>query len=76
MPAEHIPLPEEDAPCLYEEGSVFNVLNLSLVTFLVLLGLSMVAPILPTYAESFQVSYTLVGMVVSSFAVTRMALET
>jgi MFS family permease len=60
---------------LYEEGSVFNVLNLSLVTFLVLLGLSMVAPILPTYAESFQVSYTLVGMVVSSFAVTRMALD-
>jgi DHA1 family multidrug resistance protein-like MFS transporter len=35
----------------------------------------MVAPILPTYAESFQVSYTLVGFVVSSFAVTRMALD-
>ena len=51
------------------------VLNLSLVTFLILLGLSMVAPILPTYAESFQVSYTLVGFVVSSFAVTRMFLD-
>jgi len=35
----------------------------------------MVAPILPTYAESFQVSYTLVGFVVSSFAVTRMILD-
>jgi len=35
----------------------------------------MVAPILPTYAESFQVSYTLVGFVVSSFAVTRMVLD-
>jgi len=54
---------------------VITVLNLSLVTFLVLLGLSMVAPILPTYAESFQVSYTLVGFVVSSFAVTRMVLD-
>ncbi|MFW9769472.1 MAG: MFS transporter [Candidatus Thorarchaeota archaeon] len=57
------------------EGSVTTVLNLSLVTFLILLGLSMVAPILPTYAESFQVSYTLVGFVVSSFAVTRMILD-
>lgn len=57
------------------EGSVVAVLNLSLVTLLVLLGLSMVAPILPTYAESFQVSYTLVGFVVSSFAVTRMFLD-
>ncbi len=54
---------------------MYTVLNLSLVTFLVLLGLSMVAPILPTYAESFQVSYTLVGFVVSSFAVTRMLLD-
>lgn len=57
------------------EGSVFTVLNLSLVTFFVLLGLSMVAPILPAYAESFQVSYTLVGFVISSFAVTRMFLD-
>lgn len=57
------------------EGNLLTVLNLSLVTFLVLLGLSMVAPILPTYAESFQVSYTLVGFVVSSFAITRMVLD-
>jgi DHA1 family multidrug resistance protein-like MFS transporter len=52
-----------------------TVLNLSVVTFLVLLGLSMVAPILPGYAESFQVSYALVGFVISSFAVTRMILD-
>ena len=54
---------------------MITVFNLSLVTFLILLGLSMVAPILPTYAESFQVSYTLVGFVVSAFAVTRMVLD-
>ncbi len=57
------------------EGNLLTVLNLSLVTFLVLLGLSMVSPILPTYAENFQVSYTLVGFVVSAFAITRMLLD-
>ncbi|MBN2230679.1 MAG: MFS transporter [Candidatus Thorarchaeota archaeon] len=56
-------------------GGVLTVLNLSSVTFCVLLGLNMVAPILPTYAESFQVSYTLVGFVISSFAITRMFLD-
>jgi hypothetical protein len=35
----------------------------------------MVSPILPAYAESFQVSYALVGFVISSFAVTRMILD-
>ena len=59
----------------FQEGNVLTVLNLSLVTFCVLLGLSMVAPILPTYAESFQVNYTFVGFVVSAFAVTRMILD-
>jgi DHA1 family multidrug resistance protein-like MFS transporter len=57
------------------EANLLTVLNLSLVTFLVLLGLSMVSPILPTYAENFQVSYTLVGFVISSFAITRMVLD-
>ena len=57
------------------EGSWLTVLNLSAVTFCVLLGLSMVAPILPAYAESFQVSYALVGFVISAFAVTRMILD-
>ncbi len=68
-------LGEDNSPNSKYEGSVITVLNLSLVTFLILLGLSMVSPILPTYAESFQVSYTLVGFVVSSFALTRMILD-
>ncbi len=75
MSEERIGLDEENVPSSSHVESVLTVLNLSLVTFLVLLGLSMVAPILPTYAESFQVSYTLVGFVVSSFAVTRMVLD-
>jgi len=57
------------------EGRWLTVLNLSSVTFCVLLGLNMVAPILPTYAESFQVSYAYVGFVISAFAVTRMILD-
>jgi len=60
---------------LLKNSQLMTVLNLSIVTFFVLLGLSMVAPILPSYAESFQVTYTLVGFVVSSFAVTRVILD-
>jgi DHA1 family multidrug resistance protein-like MFS transporter len=40
-----------------------------------MLGLSIVAPILPSYAESFEVTYVQVGLVISSFAVTRMVLD-
>ncbi|MBY8998553.1 MAG: MFS transporter [Candidatus Thorarchaeota archaeon] len=75
MSEENQELVEENVPNPNHEGSVITVLNLSLVTLLVLLGLSMVSPILPSYAESFQVSYTLVGFVVSSFAITRMVLD-
>ncbi len=75
MSEEHKELEEEIIQSSNHDVSVFTVLNLSLVTFLVLLGLSMVAPILPAYAESFQVSYTLVGFVISSFAITRMAFD-
>jgi len=57
------------------DRQVFNVLNLSMVTFLVMLGLSMVSPILPSYAESFNVSNTLVGLVISSYAVARIFLD-
>jgi DHA1 family multidrug resistance protein-like MFS transporter len=53
----------------------FILFNFSFVTFLVMLGLSFVAPILPSYAESFQVSYVQVGLVISSFAITRMILD-
>lgn len=35
----------------------------------------MVAPILPSYAESFQVSYAMVGLVISSFAVARVFID-
>ena len=75
MEEEHRKSVEDLSPNSEYEGSIRTVLNLSLVTFLVLLGLSLVAPILPTYAESFQVSYTMVGFVVSSFAAARMLID-
>ncbi|MCK4566408.1 MAG: MFS transporter, partial [Candidatus Thorarchaeota archaeon] len=75
MSEEHQEPVEENIQDSNQEGSLVTVLNLSLVTLLVLLGLSMVSPILPIYAESFQVSYTLVGFVISSFAIARMVLD-
>ncbi len=75
MAEKEIIFEDIEGPKIEQEGNILTVLNLSLVTFCVLLGLSMVAPILPTYAESFQVSYTLVGFVVSAFALTRMLLD-
>ncbi|MFX1571253.1 MAG: MFS transporter [Promethearchaeota archaeon] len=54
---------------------IITTLNLSVVTFLVLLGLSIIAPILPYYAESFNVNYTLVGLVVAAFGIARMFID-
>jgi len=62
-------------PFVQPRGQLATVLNLSTVTFLVMLGLSMVAPILPGYAADFGVSYALVGFVISSFAIARMLLD-
>jgi DHA1 family multidrug resistance protein-like MFS transporter len=39
------------------------------------LGLSIIAPILPEYAETFHVNYTLVGLVVAAFGIARMVLD-
>ena len=57
------------------EKDLITTLNLSVVTFLVLLGLSIIAPILPEYAETFNVNYTLVGLVVAAFGIARMFLD-
>ncbi len=57
------------------QRDTITVLNLSAVSFLVLLGLSIVAPILPEYAETFNVSYTLVGLIVSAFGIGRIFLD-
>ena len=48
-----------------------TTLNLATTSFLVLLGMSLIAPILPFYAETFNVNYTLIGLAVSAFGIGR-----
>ncbi|MDX1691292.1 MAG: MFS transporter [Acidimicrobiia bacterium] len=48
---------------------------LSVGAFIVMLGLSLVVPILPLYAREFGVSRTAAGALVSSFAVARLAFD-
>ncbi len=55
------------------ERSKFNdFLSLYLPTFFVFLGMNIVTPSLPLYAKSFGVSYTLVSLAVSMYAVGRL----
>jgi len=49
-----------------------DFLSLYLPTFFVFLGMSIVTPSLPLYAESFGVSYTLISLAISMYAVGRL----
>ena len=51
------------------------ILNLSLVSGLVILGFSIIAPVLPQYALSFSISVALTGWAISSFALARMVMD-
>ncbi|MEJ2739015.1 MAG: MFS transporter [Dehalococcoidia bacterium] len=51
------------------------ILNLSLVSAFVVVGFSIIAPVLPQYALSFSIPVTLVGWAVSSFALARMVID-
>ncbi len=48
---------------------------LSVVAFFVMMGVSIIAPVLPSYALSFGVSLALVGLLISAFAVARVLLD-
>jgi MFS family permease len=45
------------------------------VAFFVMMGVSIISPVLPAYALSFGVSLALVGLLVSAFAISRMVLN-
>lgn len=52
-----------------------EVVLLSLTTFVIMLGTSIIAPVLPLYARQFGVSYAGAGMLVSAFAAGRLAFD-
>jgi multidrug resistance protein len=45
-----------------------DVISIYVPSFFLFVGMSIVSPILPLYAESFNVSYTLVSLAISSYA--------
>ena len=54
---------------------LFVILNLSLVSGFVILGVSIISPVLPQYALSFSIPIALVGWVVSAFALARVVID-
>ena len=52
-----------------------QTVSLSVGAFLVMIGVSLVAPILPLYARQFGVSRTAAGALISSFAVARLLFD-
>src|SRR5207245_5299873 len=46
-----------------------------LITFMIMLGFGIIAPILPLYARSFGVGYDAAGLLISSFAFTRLIFD-
>jgi len=51
------------------------ILNLSLVSGCVILGVSIISPILPQYALSFSIPVALVGWAISAFALARVVMD-
>src|SRR4030042_1974226 len=54
---------------------LFVILNLSLGSGFVILGVSIISPVLPQYALSFSIPIALVGWVVSAFALARVVID-
>jgi len=54
---------------------LFTILNLSVVSGCVILGVSIISPVLPQYALSFSVPVALVGWAVSAFALARVVMD-
>ncbi len=54
---------------------LFLILNLSLVSAFVIMGFSVISPVLPQYALSFSISISLTGWAISSFALARMFMD-
>jgi len=53
---------------LGERSLRMDVISIYVPSFFLFVGMSIVSPILPLYAESFNVSYTMVSLAISSYA--------
>ena len=58
-----------------ERSLRMDVISIYVPSFFLFVGMSIVSPILPLYAESFNVSYTLVSLAISSYAFGRFAAD-
>jgi MFS family permease len=54
---------------------LFVILNLSLVSGCVILGVSIISPVLPQYALSFSIPVALIGWAISAFALARVVMD-
>ncbi len=54
---------------------LFVILNLSLVSGFVILGVTIISPVLPQYALSFSIPVALVGWAISAFALARVVTD-
>ncbi len=54
---------------------LFVILNLSLVSGFVILGTSIISPVLPQYALSFSISVALTGWAISAFSLARLVMD-
>ena len=52
-----------------------DILSIYVPSFFIFLGMSIVSPILPLYAESFNVSYTFVSLAISMYAFGRFVVD-
>jgi MFS family permease len=60
---------------MVERSTLNDFLSLYMPSFFVFLGMGIVAPSLPLYAKSFGVTYTLVSLAVSMYAVGRLVAD-
>jgi DHA1 family multidrug resistance protein-like MFS transporter len=57
------------------KGRLLVILNLSLVSSFVILGLNIISPVLPQYALSFSIPVALVGWAIAAFALARVVID-
>jgi len=57
---------------LADRSLMSDVLSIYVPSFFIMLGMSIVSPILPIYARSFDVSYTLASLAISAYAFGRL----